>query len=159
MLFISSILPEKASTYIVNVEFQSRNRDAFHFKKCRRIRDNPKKHAFQSRNRDAFHFKIHRGHCSNLAMHSFNLVIEMLFISSILKSAEEFNTASFQSRNRDAFHFKVKTKNEATLLLNGFNLVIEMLFISRASDLNSYWTCLYAVRFRERSVRHKQKGA
>ena len=66
--------------------FQSRNRDAFRFKM--RINESPSvpiAEMFQSRNRDAFRFKraTHFG-CSPLHL-SFNLGIEMLFVSRNLR--------------------------------------------------------------------------
>ena len=63
-------------------KFQSRNRDAFHFRAAVSEPDNAALNEFQSRNRDAFHFRAAgcgvRGH-----------------------------VFQFQSRNRDAFHFRL----------------------------------------------------
>ena len=89
--------------------------------------------SFQSRNRDAFHFRLSCSRLIPLIHHlSFNLVIEMLFISGKDCSVPEalsacFNLViemlfisggtaappaavrtTFQSRNRDAFHFRME---------------------------------------------------
>ena len=61
--------------------FQSRNRDAFDFKRTRACACQ-QRHLFQSRNRDAFDFK------------TFNAPVP------------SHATMKFQSRNRDAFDFK-----------------------------------------------------
>ncbi len=110
--------------------FQSRNRDAFRFKIIVKFRGGITTGMFQSRNRDAFRFK-----CSVLGLimfnsNSFNLVIEMLFVSSADVSVTGNAIRMFQSRNRDAFRFK---QHKATLhasRLPSFNLVIERLFVS-----------------------------
>ena len=62
------------------VKFQSRNRDAFHFRLIRFLHP-PRLMEFQSRNRDAFHFRLR---------------------------LQQFggDDCPFQSRNRDAFHFR-----------------------------------------------------
>ena len=86
---------------------------------------------FQSRNRDAFHFRRGTRSRSALRSTSFNLVIEMLFISGLhclVVCVRRLHV--FQSRNRDAFHFRSLTKTRALALIRCFNLVIEMLFIS-----------------------------
>ena len=68
---------------------------------------------FPSRNRDAFSFKLTIEACGLRANGCFNLVIEMLFLSSHPKSCgawcigHGFNLGiTFPSRNRDAFCFK-----------------------------------------------------
>ena len=69
---------------------------------------------------------------------SFNLVIEMLLISSWSHNLTEFlNSASFQSRNRDAFDFKLIDQLTSYTSPACFNLVIEMLLIS--SRCVGYW--------------------
>ena len=62
--------------------FQSRNRDAFHFRLSKITGTQPATCRFQSRNRDAFHFRVAR----------FRL--------------DSTPRRGFQSRNRDAFHFR-----------------------------------------------------
>ena len=62
---------------------------------------------------------------------SFNLVIEMLFISGYADTGCGLETRlRFQSRNRDAFHFRVNAMLTMNISALSFNLVIEMLFIS-----------------------------
>ena len=114
---------------------------------------------FQSRNRDAFRFKkvVDVIHISEIM--SFNLGIEMLFVSrsdclyhhdipshvSISESrcfsfqvrfavgTSEIGFPLFQSRNRDAFRFKDTDTDviEYVDVIECFNLGIEMLFVSR----------------------------
>ena len=63
--------------------FQSRNRDAFLFKHVGFAEIDKHLVMFQSRNRDAFLFKgTWRWDRRPYKVHSFNLVIEMLFFSS-----------------------------------------------------------------------------
>ena len=107
MLFFSS--REEVGLAGTTVLFQSRNRDAFLFKR-------PLLFfwltqwlllMFQSRNRDAFLFKETATSLTLKGFQSFNLVIEMLFFSSgygITLPSPGIHT--FQSRNRDAFLFK-----------------------------------------------------
>ena len=159
MLFISRIARFHASS-TRSAPFQSRNRDAFHFKcyhsiavgevvffvsisesRCFSFQDvdvgiNIRAiDSFQSRNRDAFHFKIQQVGLHLRRLPSFNLGIEMLFISRksevasfiVAKRGSSFNLGIemlfvsslsephfvsdkdmlFQSRNRDAFRFKL----------------------------------------------------
>ena len=103
MLFISG--PEGlVRTLTKRLMFQSRNRDAFHFRNGR-IPDEGDFLVFQSRNRDAFHFRCAAARV-RVAMSN-----------------------SFQSRNRDAFHFRhIGLWHPCARAC--FNLVIEMLFIS-----------------------------
>ena len=88
--------------------FQSRNRDAFHFRFSHMILIAIAIHLFQSRNRDAFHFRSSAfGKMSCLLAFCFNLVIEMLFISGVrVRVPVLWISGEFQSRNRDAFHFR-----------------------------------------------------
>ena len=63
---------------------------------------------FQSRNRDAFLFKRGLSHRPQAQTgHGFNLVIEMLFFSSCDWCENWIASVLFQSRNRDAFLFKI----------------------------------------------------
>ena len=72
---------------------------------------------FQSRNRDAFHFKCIDGIRWRWFGRSFNLGIEMLFVSSELEKLVDDGLIQFQSRNRDAFRFKAKWIEEKYLSL------------------------------------------
>ena len=105
MLLISS--PKNLKPYRHRHKFQSRNRDAFDFKTTEATAPNAPGNLFQSRNRDAFDFKEKTG-LLQVEIVSFNLVIEMLLISS---------------------KQKLRSKREDAIRL-GFNLVIEMLLIS-----------------------------
>ena len=139
-------------------KFQSRNRDAFHFRSRRTREVNPLSLPFQSRNRDAFHFRLSTSVTTGDAYACFNLAIEMLFISGSTRrllradSRLEFQSrnrdafhfrcrfqarrkwvsilSTFQSRNRDAFHFRRAEHPSGLSEFYGFNLAIEMLFIS-----------------------------
>ena len=96
---------------------------------------------FQSRNRDAFHFKLQMARMQMMRICSFNLAIEMLFISSCMEWVElsqldivsisqsrcfsfqvdvmtkpQTRVYKFQSRNRDAFHFKAVPAEPLTRL-------------------------------------------
>ena len=105
MLFVSSRIPDSTQR-LDSVEFQSRNRDAFRFKasaspvygryrqvsisesRCfsfqggMSLPTNTPLLWFQSRNRDAFRFKASRAKLKPTPLTSFNLGIEMLFVSS-----------------------------------------------------------------------------
>ena len=111
---------------------------------------------FQSRHRDAFHFRETARRLSRRRGPTcFNLVIEMLVISGKLSRRSGLPRSSFQSRhrdafhfrgllldkfdacfimfqsrNRDAFHFRWRSAMAAFFTSSRFNLVIEMLFIS-----------------------------
>ena len=61
---------------------------------------------FQSRNRGSFDFKSTLGAESTSAGFRFNLVIEVLLISSIMPELIRNFTNLFQSRNRGSFDFK-----------------------------------------------------
>ena len=153
MLFISGIRSEPYSKKLP--KFQSRNRDAFHFRVGAPFVLGVSPSSFQSRNRDAFHFRS-ATKSSTWNPFGFNLAIEMLFISGkILRRDRHSKTHLFQSRNRDAFHFRVppsaagtaassyvsisqsrcfsfqgKSCNISSTPFLRFNLAIEMLFIS-----------------------------
>ena len=67
-------------------------------------------------------------------IHRFNLVIEVLLISSAAGlDADQTESALFQSRNRGSFDFKNKTAFPQCDICTGFNLVIEVLLISSSS--------------------------
>ena len=88
------------------------------------------RHLFQSRNRDAYHFRQGCLRVSSTAQPSFNLAIEMLIISGVsptscLPSKPRFNLAieMLIISGQGSACFPV-------LLHKGFNLAIEMLIIS-----------------------------
>ena len=111
---------------------------------------------FQSRNRDAYHFRRHRGSTVSCPPACFNLAIEMLIISGLVwdsalvlsilfqsrnRDAYHFRKGAarrgfplreeFQSRNRDAYHFRLNATRDRLLTARAsFNLAIEMLIIS-----------------------------
>ena len=88
---------------------------------------------FQSRNRGSFDFKGSRSRWHHrFVRHGFNLVIEVLLISSPQGDVAHRNIPFwFQSRNRGSFDFKCSVVSFAQRLLCRFNLVIEVLLISR----------------------------
>ena len=91
-----------------SVWFQSRNRDAFHFRISQACDGSCGiRGEFQSRNRDAFHFRSSLRQTMNPTDFSFNLAIEMLFISGSNAGVSHDTGLLFQSRNRDAFHFRL----------------------------------------------------
>ena len=130
MLFFSSKNP-LFTRVCIKCEFQSRNRDAFLFKKAFRLSFASYLSRFQSRNRDAFLFKSWSKNSVPIRRSRFNLVIEMLFFSSWTPLFARMPEKEFQSRNRDAFLFKATAKAHNKRVHMGFNLVIEMLFFSR----------------------------
>ena len=78
----------------------------------------------------------HRVRHDRLYPQCFNLVIEMLLISSTGRWPPPIFGQKFQSRNRDAFDFKIwKRVSRSAAQVFSFNLVIEMLLISRKSYL------------------------
>ena len=107
MLVISG--PQGDSNHPATKEFQSRNRDACHFR-------SEYERAVATYKRICFNLAIEMlvisGTAANLSVllrRCFNLAIEMLVISG--GSATETPTpegAGFQSRNRDACHFRRK---------------------------------------------------
>ena len=106
MLFFSS--KEFYFSRVWMMLFQSRNRDAFLFKKTRRytlkyltLRFNLVIEMLFFSRMDSIPAKTH-------LIPSFNLVIEMLFFSRLVSFhvAGVVSFAKFQSRNRDAFLFK-----------------------------------------------------
>ena len=100
--------------------FQSRNRDAFHFRRKTMFR-RKRTITFQSRNRDAFHFRQRADYCPMPSWVCFNLAIEMLFISGSDMAGERKSAISaFQSRNRDAFHFREAPMAVPDYIIVGF---------------------------------------
>ena len=88
--------------------FQSRNRDAFHFRKPARMRVwHPRAPGFNLVIEMLF---ILGGKLNTEAYPTpigFNLVIEMLFILGCNGFCWDTSQRRFQSRNRDAFHFRM----------------------------------------------------
>ena len=82
MLFISGLDNVTMSRGVV--QFQSRNRDAFHFRAAGDAAKQRDSLLFQSRNRDACHFR---------------------FRDNLTRAVQE--VILFQSRNRDACHFRL----------------------------------------------------
>ena len=103
-------------------------------------------HLFQSRNRDAFRFKVAFPLLVIHSHRSFNLGIEMLFVSRGTTNIESVSGfLEFQSRNRDAFRFKLKNMTIHTQTNSDcFNLGIEMLFVSSYDFV--HWGCNLACR-------------
>ena len=86
---------------------------------------------FQSRNRDAYHFRSTGVKLNaNIGSISFNLAIEMLIISGPDVFTPRLDITSFQSRNRDAYHFRIDKPSSPSHNNDSFNLAIEMLVIS-----------------------------
>ena len=141
MLFISG--PPPRFRYLgIDGGFQSRNREAFHFRGIRYLQDGyplPGVSISQSR---CFSFQVgtrtHRGvddtgvsisqsRCfsfqgmklvmsSSITALRFNLAIERLFISGNSRDLPRASYVNvFQSRNRDAFHFR--SANAAAMLI------------------------------------------
>ena len=90
---------------VTSAQFQSRNREAFHFRLSRRARYS-KRNWFQSRNREAFHFRRNRHVCNRHRMYV---------------SISQSRGFSFQG---------IRTRHSHTILRWSFNLAIERLFIS-----------------------------
>ena len=137
--------------------FQSRNREAFHFKfsigfivvmihisfnlvierlfisrQNAEVGARPLGFLFQSRNREAFHFKcrlLDGSHTKYLKFQSRNR--EAFHFKTRKLPTRRWNDCAFQSRNREAFHFKYQVLTVKSSCLLRFNLVIERLFISR----------------------------
>ena len=63
---------------------------------------------FQSRNRDACHFRWELTHGTQTVRDCFNLAIEMLVISGLTGIHARNVPLTFQSRNRDACHFRAE---------------------------------------------------
>ena len=108
--------PTRYARSLTIVPFQSRNRDAYHFRPVIADAPDPPHAQFQSRNRDAYHFRDFRCEVRNAENERFNLAIEMLIISG---------------------QFSVWM---AEIALYCFNLAIEMLIISGKPE-NEVKTC------------------
>ena len=88
-------------------KFQSRNRGSFDFKPNEFDYDEMSLFEFQSRNRGSFDFKYYGFLFLELSDNlSFNLVIEVLLISSVAAVSGTSSAILFQSRNRGSFDFK-----------------------------------------------------
>ena len=61
---------------------------------------------------------------------SFNLVIEHLFVSTVIFDIINVIVSKFQSRNRASFRFNANEEVFDALAIKSFNLVIEHLFVS-----------------------------
>ena len=109
--------------------FQSRNRGSFDFKPVR-LRWYRPSTQFQSRNRGSFDFKGVPIIEATAPLPCFNLVIEVLLISSREDVAYRVRVFRFQSRNRGSFDFKLRVITLPIDDLICFNLVIEVLLIS-----------------------------
>ena len=69
---------------------------------------------FQSRNRDACHFRLYEETADiYILKESFNLAIEMLVISGWNRFFFSIDIQKFQSRNRDACHFRAREQAHA----------------------------------------------
>ena len=126
---VSRQLVSLASARIVSIS-QSR---CFSFQDKPELRLADFSFVFQSRNRDAFHFRTGGTSDSRgCGYDSFNLAIEMLFISGKPPASARVtrNVSISQSR---CFSFQGCANVHGCLLPPGFNLVIEMLFISGAA--------------------------
>ena len=116
MLFISGFVSFVTSTS-PRQRFQSRNRDAFHFRLRYQDGDFPAGGVFQSRNRDAFHFREATDSFLNDPQVRFQSRNRDAFhFRSRLQDAGCGLSIQFQSRNRDAFHFRERDEDEAIRL-------------------------------------------
>ena len=89
------------------VQFQSRNRGSFDFKQHQRLH-RQRRTTFQSRNRGSFDFKDECWRSTACRVSpGFNLVIEVLLISSSSMKLKTWTELKFQSRNRGSFDFKL----------------------------------------------------
>ncbi len=95
--------------------FQSRNRDTSDFKSAvTKSSGNGCASSFQSRNRDTSDFKYKEYPTTPEEAFCFNLVIEILLISSEMQCAEQLTLFAFQSRNRDTSDFKCSKTPQKT---------------------------------------------
>ena len=110
--------------------FQSRYREAFHFRDASVLVFNVNREVSISLSR-GFSFQ-ERNPLEPTGTHpSFNLVIERLFISGLVDPSSHWMTGlKFQSRYREAFHFRLGPDRRGADVHIRFNLVIERLFIS-----------------------------
>ena len=137
-------LAEACGCHPSELLFQSRNRGSFDFKGGSQTMTYPFPYKFQSRNRGSFDFKTASSSAGYPRHQSFNLVIEVLLISSCgrFKPRAPRERSQFQSRNRGSFDFKLLSPSAQRVPLFSFNLVIEVLLISRArgqSAKTSLW--------------------
>ena len=96
--------------------FQSRNRGSFLIKNLVRLHHQPMQHGeFQSRNRGSFLIKQPTFKMRLMSKASFNLVIEVLFLSRLSTMDVYVGFFAFQSRNRGSFLIK---KNEREQLVH-----------------------------------------
>ena len=135
--------------------FQSRNRDAYHFRSTCRL-DNSSCPTFQSRNRDAYHFRTHRATAAALPERKvsisqsrclsfqgyrsrvtctpacFNLAIEMLIISgkTLPLLVRLYWRVSISQSRCLSFQVPNHTPTGGRHRSSCFNLAIEMLIIS-----------------------------
>ena len=113
-------------------EFQSRNRDAYHFRSS--CHHPSPSHKFQSRNRDACHFRFGSFGRYMFRIPYINVSISQsrfLSFQALPAQLEKVSgVGSFQSRNRDSCHFRVVGYNASGLTSVRFNLAIEILVIS-----------------------------
>ena len=113
--------------------FQSRNRGSFGFKYTHPSGSSSVEltSGFQSRNRGSFGFKQQVQRLRVMWVCCFNLVIEVLLVSSTSDRAVGCLMAQFQSRNRGSFGFKAgRYPPSEVQAASGFNLVIEVLLVS-----------------------------
>ena len=110
MLFISS--NERLRwRYVCSAKFQSRNRDAFRFKNQGYLKHESYTVPVSISESRCFSFQVRLCVVSRGPIISFNLGIEMLFVSSAISRAFIPSISQFQSRNRDAFRFKDNNNN------------------------------------------------
>ena len=112
--------------------FQSRHQDAFHFRPDAFPAPCSCPVKFQSRHREAFHFRLAEcpARSCGLPVHSFNLVIERLFISGERMSRLCLVSPVVSISSSRGFSFQVFRTGRLPYQICRFNLVIERLFIS-----------------------------
>ena len=117
--------------------FQSRNRDAYHFRRTDGTQITHIFLKFQSRNRDAYHFRLNE----------ILLAIQPRYVKFQSRNRDAYHfririmripppTHEFQSRNRDAYHFRTMVTIRPPTRPTRFNLAIEMLIISGGRNAN-----------------------
>ena len=85
---------------------------------------------FQSRNRDAYHFRTDRVRRRGRIYHRFNLAIEMLIISGTKPKPQERAERAVSISQSRCLSFQVDRRRPNLRRLRRFNLAIEMLIIS-----------------------------
>ena len=145
-------------------QFQSRNRDAYHFRRVLTTSPSTNRMVSISQSRclsfqdalsvcgvmSAIDVSISQSRCLSFQGRiyaarqagevRFNLAIEMLIISGHATEDKRKPSQQFQSRNRDAYHFRQDREARPNRHARGFNLAIEMLIISgcdRNADPNA----------------------